>query len=101
MLFLTVMRTNFLNLIIEKNNKITFSYLGNFYGKRTPEPLLKAIDQIRIQNPKLLNNIFFNFYGSQDEISQDIIDKFNFSERLVKFNSPISYIKSLEKNAAS
>ena len=80
-----------------KNNKITFSYLGNFYGKRTPEPLLKAIDQIRIQNPKLLNNIFFNFYGSQDEISQDIIDKFNFSERLVKFNSPISYIKSLEK----
>ena len=47
-----------------KNNKITFSYLGNFYGKRTPNPL-KAIDQIRIQTQSFLIIYFLIFMDSR------------------------------------
>ncbi len=43
---------------------VSFSYFGDFYGMRSPEPLLAGLQQIARVHPDLLNRIQVNFYGN-------------------------------------
>jgi len=66
----------------ELNNSIKFSYVGNFYGKRSTDYLIEAIRQLKEEN-KLPADIVFSFTGNyhyhtiesmKDEFLKDYIE---------------------------
>ena len=47
---------------------ITIRFLGDLYGPRTPRPLFSALIAISNEDPKLLENVRFEFVGSMCEL---------------------------------
>lgn len=47
-----------------KQPAISFAYFGDFYGVRTPEPFINALQHIARANPTLLSKVKVNFYGN-------------------------------------
>lgn len=45
-------------------DKVTFSYLGSFYGSRSPEPFLKALQYVLDKFPEWKDRIQINLYGN-------------------------------------
>ncbi|MDD4564899.1 MAG: hypothetical protein PHE79_05410 [Eubacteriales bacterium] len=69
------------------------SYIGNFYGKRSPKDLFKAIGIAQDQKPDLERYINFHFFGSMpgryvSEINNTQIQK------LIKYHGEVSYQES-------
>ncbi len=48
------------------DGRIIFSYVGNFYGRRTPEPLLRAVVNVLQRRPELRSLLQVNFAGRWD-----------------------------------
>jgi glycosyltransferase involved in cell wall biosynthesis len=46
--------------------KLTIRYLGNFYGRRTPKPLISGVADIYSRKPELLENVSFELIGPGD-----------------------------------
>lgn len=53
---------------------ITFAYFGDFYGVRSPEPFINALQQISHTNPTLLSNVKVNFYGHIESKFANMVD---------------------------
>jgi hypothetical protein len=52
---------------------ISFSYFGDFYGVRSPEPFIRALQQMSDTNPALMSNLKVNFYGNIESKFDDIV----------------------------
>jgi len=75
----------------KKNEKITLRYIGHFYGNRSPEPLLKALQKLP---SNLLKKIKIECYGS---VQPHLIDQYSdLVGTTVFFNDPVSYNDSLK-----
>lgn len=75
---------------------IVFRYLGNFYGHRTPFPLIKSLLRLLKSNRESLERVKFEIYG---EIAgwmkfHPVINKLPIS--VLEFFSQVSYKKSIE-----
>ena len=54
---------DFLHIPESEDKRLVFSYVGNFYGKRSPEYLIKALKEMKTEN-QLPDNIVFRFIGN-------------------------------------
>ena len=78
------------------NNIVVFRYIGNLYGKRSPEPLFKALNNILDERPDLLTNVRFEFIG---EISPRMVLTSAYRslpKGLVSLKPSVNYIESLQ-----
>ncbi len=80
----------------QSNDKYIIRCLGNFYGKRTPVPLIKAIHTIWNQNPEVLNGMKFEIYGVIEKSLMNKLDNLILPENMVNFFSPVDYQESLK-----
>ena len=46
--------------------KITIRYVGNFYGDRTPRPLISALKELDQRSPEILRGVSFELIGAGD-----------------------------------
>lgn len=77
----------------EKNNsKITFRYIGKFYGKRFPTILIKALKIIEKKDFKVFRKINFEIFGVQNLL---VLLKLKFYNKYIKYLGPLSYSRSL------
>ena len=78
----------------EKNNsKITFRYIGKFYGKRFPIILIRALKIIEKNNLKIFRKIKFEIFGVQNFL---VLLRLKLYEKYVKYLGPLSYSRSLK-----
>lgn len=52
---------------------ISFAYFGDFYGVRSPEPFINALQQISRTTPTLLDNAKVSFYGNIESKFADMV----------------------------
>lgn len=79
--------------IKDEKKPCRISYVGNFYGKRTPEDLFKAIEIAMLKKPDLENLISFQFFGSMPSKYVSMINVKELS-KLVTYHGEISYQES-------
>lgn len=72
-------------------SSISISYFGDFYGVRSPEPLIKALEQLSHSNPALLSNVELNFYGNIESRFTAMID----SSPVTINRGKVTYFESL------
>lgn len=48
------------------DDKVRIRYLGNFYGHRTPKPLIDAVSEIHRRDPNALDDVVFELIGPGD-----------------------------------
>lgn len=75
--------------------RITVRYLGNFYGKRTPMPLIRALLKIKETDPEFLDDISFELVGSGD-IDGSAVEQMGLSKELFSIRSSVPYSESLK-----
>lgn len=83
------------------DERIVFRYLGDFYGNRTPLPLLRALELLKDHDPMIFRKILVEFYGKNS--CTDRIECLLISSNLgnVHFHAALSYIDSLAVARAS
>lgn len=69
-------------------------HLGNFYGSRTPEPLLAALDLINRRDPRVLGGVRVELIGDTPAASQRSPYLGDLRE-IVSFSPPVEYRTSL------
>ncbi len=74
------------------NEKIIFRHIGNFYGNRQPDSLLKAL---HLLSAKEMSQIRIEFIGSSVESIKEIINVYNLKDSIFLY-PPVNYITSLE-----
>ena len=68
-------------------------YVGNFYGGRTPAPLLRALEALRAHDPASLAGVTFELVGVTDESVLE--GAAALPEGLVSARPPVAYAESL------
>lgn len=76
-----------------KNKKLTFRYIGKFYGKRFPKVLIDALIIIEKKSKEIFEKINFEVYGSQNFL---VLAKIYSYRKYINYFGPISYSKSLK-----
>lgn len=74
--------------------------IGTFYGRRTPAPIFRAIDEIANSSPELLEGVSIEFAGSLHGF-EDMIRKFPAAEKVVKILGRLDYQDGLRRIAGS
>lgn len=76
-------------------------YTGEFYGRRTPRPLVETLRAILSGSPRLLEGVRFELIGqiSPDALAESGIE--SLPEGLVMMRPPVSYAESLSLAAAA
>jgi len=72
----------------------TIRYIGNFYGPRSPRPLLEAIERLAREEPALLDGVAVEFIGSMGR-HRNLLQRYPVAGRLVSFRGMVSYTESL------
>jgi hypothetical protein len=49
-----------------EQNRLILRYIGNFYGKRTPQPFVDALQTLHREQPEILNNLRAELVGKID-----------------------------------
>lgn len=73
--------------------KITFRYIGKFYGERFPKIFINALKIIEKKKPDIFKKIQFEVYGSQNSL---VTAKIFFNKKYIKLYDPLSYSRSLK-----
>lgn len=81
---------------VESNSKIVIRYIGDMYGRRTPEPLLSALKTILVSQPRLLDDVFFEFVGSMHDLDLNQMGLADLPKGLVGFEPTVGYSESLD-----
>ncbi len=74
--------------------QIVFRYLGNFYGKRTPDTLLQSLSNYLKKNPVSKISILVEFYGAEYSGLKTLINNFHL-EKTVYYKGKVDYLSSL------
>jgi len=69
-------------------------YLGNFYGRRTPLPLLRVLAEALARDPGLPGRLRVEIVGGI-ETGMDLSEAPSLPEGLVSFRRPVNYVESL------
>ncbi|NOT48365.1 MAG: hypothetical protein HOP17_11525 [Acidobacteria bacterium] len=77
------------------NGGITVRYLGNFYGRRTPQPLVDALKQIALNDNEFLDEVSFELIGSGDAEEVRRLSS-GLPKGLVVVRPNVSYAESLD-----
>lgn len=80
-----------------RNSKVIFRHLGTFYLHRTPEPLFRALDFLKSQDPSLAENTLFEMVGAciPPELGNRLCKAYNL-EDCVNIKPTVSYLNSLK-----
>lgn len=83
------------------NDKIVIRYLGSFYGRRSPVPLLVAIRKIMSTKPQLLEKIRIEFVGDwePDRTARELFE--SVPRQLISNVPSVQYQTSLDLMVAS
>jgi glycosyltransferase involved in cell wall biosynthesis len=85
----------------EESRTITVRHTGEFYGPRTPKPLIKTLRSIVSEAPLSLDGVCFELIGHIDPITQTSLGIEDLPPGLVRFRSPVSYQESCSLAAAA
>jgi hypothetical protein len=80
---------------------LTVRYLGEFYGHRTPEPLLRALQSIANENPEILSKVRFELIGIEDPSIIKPAWLEGLPAGLFTLQSPVAYLESLKRMASA
>lgn len=81
---------------------ITLAYIGDFYGIRSPEPLLKALAIMKESSPELLQHVSVKVVGNVESRFRSLIDTYkNRISAPIELVGQVPYMKSLQKMAES
>ena len=70
-------------------------YVGNFYGTRTPEPLLRSLAALHSSDPAALDRVFFELVGVTDPNIVEACGVGGLPAGLVSVRPPVGYRESL------
>lgn len=76
-------------------NLRTIRYVGNFYGHRTPAPLIIALKRLFSTQPELLSNVHFELVGGCSPIMLHRAGIKSLPSGLISVKAPVSYEESL------
>lgn len=85
----------------QRADTLTIRYLGNFYGHRTPFPLLKALARMCQQSPEVLDGVCIEIVGGVPKWMRLHPALRRIPKQLLRFCPPVPYHRSLELMAAS
>ena len=80
---------------------VVVRYTGEFYGKRTPKPLVQALRSILDTNPRLLANVRFELIGQTSAEARAASGMDSLPEGLVVTKPAVNYRESLALAAAA
>lgn len=92
---------NKLPVSTRSDEKLTIRYLGNFYGHRTPFPLIRALAQMVQKTPDILKDVRFQIVGTLPGWMRMHPALRRLPEGLLEFCSSVKYSDSLELMASS
>ncbi len=79
---------------LSPSGPITIRYLGNFYGHRTPSPLIAALKDLDAKESAFLENVVFELIGSGDADEVQFLSK-KLPQGLVRVRPSVDYSESL------
>jgi hypothetical protein len=82
-------------------SRIVIRYVGDLYGRRTPEPLFRALAKILTAEPGLLDDVCFEFVGSITDFNLSDIGFDQLPSGLVQFHPTVDYLESLSLMSAA
>ncbi len=71
-------------------------YIGNFYGGRTPLPLIRAVEAIKKYNPEILNQIRFEFVGDLPLWMRYFKEIRTIDNKIISLLPTVSYMESIK-----
>jgi len=77
------------------NSKLMIRYVGNFYGRRTPRPLFRALHRLLSFGTDCLENVCFELIGYMGRFTLKDSDLKVFPEGLVTIKTLVNYRESL------
>jgi len=72
---------------------IVVRHLGNFYGRRKPDPLIKAVQQLYREQPHSLQGVRIEFVGGIRRVPASLLSAL--PPALIRFLPPVDYKTSL------
>ncbi len=72
-------------------NKLNLAYFGDFYGSRSPEPLIRAVNEICDKRPEVADKLLIHFVGNVESKFQPLVD----SCRVPIRRGKVGYVESL------
>ena len=88
------------NFFPSKEGKKIISYIGNFYGKRTPEDLFVAVADALQECPDLSENLRIDLYGRLPSKFKNVLLHSDINH-IIKYYGEVTYMESLDKMAQS
>lgn len=55
-------------------NKLNLAYFGDFYGRRSPEPLIRAVNQLCDRRPEVADRFLIHFVGNVESKFAPLVD---------------------------
>lgn len=85
----------------EESPQIIVRHTGEFYGRRTPKPLIETLRLILSDDPRLLDGVCFELIGDIDPTTLANLRIEELPRGLVRFRPPVSYQESCSLSAAA
>jgi hypothetical protein len=85
----------------EESRGITVRHTGEFYGRRTPKPLVETLQSIMSDDPRSLDGVCFELIGDIDPAMVRNLGVEDLPPGLVSFRPPVSYQESCSLAAAA
>ncbi|HKO96089.1 MAG TPA: glycosyltransferase [Pyrinomonadaceae bacterium] len=85
----------------EESSVITVRHTGEFYGRRTPKPLIETLRSIMSDDPRLLDGVCFELIGENDPATVANLGIEDLPAGLVRFRPPVSYQESCSLSSAA
>ncbi|WP_200756556.1 glycosyltransferase [Effusibacillus dendaii] len=80
------------------DNRIVLSYIGDFYGLRSPEPILKALALLNEQHPQTAAKIHLQIVGNVESTFVPLLSKYgDMLKTTIERTGQVSYLESLQK----
>jgi glycosyltransferase involved in cell wall biosynthesis len=78
----------------QSNDKITFRYLGNFYGMRTPKYFIQALENLE-KRKELPTDIQFEFIGNYYPESRKFLSQ-NSASKIIRIRDQVEHEEALQ-----
>jgi glycosyltransferase involved in cell wall biosynthesis len=80
---------------LKRNEKLVMRYIGDFYGKRTPESIFNALNIVKRKIPEFNKKFELEIYGSPHHMLDQLIQSYDLGD-IVKYKGLVSYVDSLK-----
>lgn len=79
----------------QTDSKLTVRYLGDLYGRRTPQPLVDALRHILDVEPEALSDVSFELIGPTYDLPLEKLKLETLPAGLISLKAPVKYLESL------